>query len=113
MTTAGGLAGALFSPVTAATNKLISEPVNQPTGGPRTVQETTPFEGRVEAAGDEVELEDVYETERRLFYVACTRARDRLLVTGIAPGSEFLADLRAAGDAAYVAAKPSEEVTRV
>ena len=110
MTTAGGLAGALSSPVTAATNKLISEPVNQPTGGPRTVQETTP---RVEAAGDEVELEDVYETERRLFYVACTRARDRLLVTGIAPGSELLADLRAAGDAAYVAAKPSEEVTRV
>ena len=69
---------------------------------------------RVEAAGNEVELEDVYETERRLFYVACTRARDRLLVTGIAPGSEFLADLRAAGDAAYVAeSKPSEEVTRV
>ena len=69
---------------------------------------------RVEAAGNEVELEDVYETERRLLYVACTRARDRLLVTGIAPGSEFLADLRAAGDAAYVAkSKPSEEVTRV
>ena len=58
-----------------------------------------------------MELEDVYETERRL--VACTRARDRLLVTGIAPGSEFLADLRAAGDAVYVAeSKPSEEVTR-
>ena len=45
LTTAGGLAGALFSPVTAATNKLISEPVNQLTGGPQTVQETTPFEG--------------------------------------------------------------------
>jgi superfamily I DNA/RNA helicase len=51
-----------------------------------------------------VELEDVYETERRLFYVACTRrSRDRLLVTGIAPGSEFLADLCAAAYAAYVA----------
>ena len=28
-------------------------------------------------------------------YVACTRARDRLLVTGVDPGSEFLDDLRA------------------
>jgi hypothetical protein len=27
-------------------------------------------------------------------YVACTRARDRLLVSGIKPGSEFLQDLR-------------------
>jgi len=26
-------------------------------------------------------------------YVACTRARDRLLVTGVAPASEFLADI--------------------
>ena len=29
------------------------------------------------------------------FYVACTRARDRLLVSGVAPASEFLDDLRA------------------
>jgi superfamily I DNA/RNA helicase len=58
-------------------------------------EDKLPLRERVETAGDEVELEDVYETERRLFYVACTRARDRLLVTGIAPGSEFLADLRA------------------
>jgi superfamily I DNA/RNA helicase len=50
---------------------------------------------RVEAAGNEVELEDVYETERRLFCVACTQARNRHLVTGVAPGSEFLADLSA------------------
>jgi len=27
--------------------------------------------------------------------VACTRARDHLLVTGVDPASEFLADLRA------------------
>jgi len=32
------------------------------------------FRERVELAGDEVELEDVYETERRLFFVACTKA---------------------------------------
>ena len=42
---------------------------------------------------DEVELDEAYATERHLFYVACTRARDRLLVTGVAPGSEFLSDL--------------------
>ena len=39
--------------------------------------------------------DDVYATERHLFYVACTRARDRLLVSGLRPGSEFLGDLRA------------------
>jgi ATP-dependent exoDNAse (exonuclease V) beta subunit len=42
---------------------------------------------------DEVELDDVYETERQLLYVACTRARDRLMISGVSPGSEFLADL--------------------
>jgi hypothetical protein len=41
--TASGLAGAVFSPLTAATNKFVSEPVNELTGGPQTVQETTPF----------------------------------------------------------------------
>jgi superfamily I DNA/RNA helicase len=39
-------------------------------------------------------LEEVYATERHLLYVACTRARDNLLVTGVAPASEFLDDLR-------------------
>jgi ATP-dependent exoDNAse (exonuclease V) beta subunit len=28
-----------------------------------------------------------------LLYVACTRARDHLLVTGVRPASEFLGDL--------------------
>jgi superfamily I DNA/RNA helicase len=36
----------------------------------------------------------VYNTERHLLYVACTRARDHLLVTSVAPASEFLDDLR-------------------
>jgi superfamily I DNA/RNA helicase len=35
-----------------------------------------------------------YNTERHLLYVACTRARDRLLVTAVAPASEFIDDLR-------------------
>lgn len=52
-----------------------------------------PRRARIEAAADEVELDDVYETERHLFYVACTRARDRLLVSGVAPASEFFDDL--------------------
>lgn len=52
-----------------------------------------PLEERIEAVTDESDLEEVYNTERHLLYVACTRARDRLLITGVAPGSEFLADL--------------------
>ena len=58
-------------------------------------QEALPLQARIESATDEIELEDVYETERQLFYVACTRARDRLFISGIAPGSEFLQDLEA------------------
>ena len=52
-----------------------------------------PLDERVADAADEAELDDIYETERRLLYVACTRARDSLLVTGTKPGSEFLHDL--------------------
>jgi len=55
--------------------------------------EVIPLQIRVEAITDEADLEDVHETERHLLYVACTRARDHLLVTGIEPGSEFLDDL--------------------
>lgn len=51
---------------------------------------------RIAAVGDDADLLDVYETERHLLYFACTRARDNLLVTGIAPTSEFLND-QAAG----------------
>ena len=43
------------------------------------------------------ELEEVYATERHLLYVACTRARDHLLVTGVHPASEFLGDLEDKG----------------
>ena len=52
-----------------------------------------PLQARVETAADDSELTEVFETERHLFYVACTRARDRLLVSGVAPGSEFFEDL--------------------
>jgi superfamily I DNA/RNA helicase len=56
--------------------------------------EVLPLQTRIESASDDSELEDVYDTERHLLYVACTRARDHLLVSGIEPASEFLDDLR-------------------
>ena len=57
-------------------------------------EDVIPDPQRLASIGDVAEMESVYETERHLLYVACTRARDQLLVTGIAPGSEFLDDLR-------------------
>ena len=55
--------------------------------------EVLPLQSRIEKVADEADLEDTYSTERHLLYVACTRARDRLLVTGVEPASEFLDDL--------------------
>lgn len=52
-----------------------------------------PLQERIESVVDDSDLEEVYNTERHLLYVACTRARDRLLVTAMNPGSEFLDDL--------------------
>lgn len=55
--------------------------------------EVIPSQERIEAVGDEADLQEVYDTERHLLYVACTRARDHLLVTSGGDKSEFLADL--------------------
>jgi superfamily I DNA/RNA helicase len=55
--------------------------------------EVLPLQERIETVADESDLEEVYNTERHLLYVACTRARDRLLITGVDPASEFLDDL--------------------
>jgi superfamily I DNA/RNA helicase len=38
-------------------------------------------------------IEEIYDTERNLLYVACTRARDYLLVTSAGVPSEFLLDM--------------------
>jgi hypothetical protein len=54
--------------------------------------EIIPLQERIETVGDDADLQEVYETERHLLYVACTRARDDLLVTGVVPVSEFLDD---------------------
>ncbi len=48
----------------------------------------------MEAVGGETELDDVYDTERKLFYVACTRTRARLLISSVRPTSEFIQDLQ-------------------
>ncbi len=55
--------------------------------------EVIPQQERIESVTDEADLEEVYVTERHLLYVACTRARDYLLVSGVDPESEFLDDL--------------------
>jgi superfamily I DNA/RNA helicase len=52
-----------------------------------------PLQARIETVADDSDLEDVYNTERHLLYVACTRARDQLLDTSVEPASEFLEDL--------------------
>ncbi|MDC3224899.1 hypothetical protein OAU26_08200 [Mariniblastus sp.] len=55
--------------------------------------EVIPLQSRIEAVTDDSDLEEVYNTERHLLYVACTRARDRLMISGVEPASEFLDDL--------------------
>jgi len=56
--------------------------------------EVIPLQERIETVSDDTDLEEVYNTERHLLYVACTRARDHLLVTSSYPASEFLDDMR-------------------
>ena len=59
--------------------------------------EVIPLQSRIESVGDDADLQEVYDTERHLLYVACTRARDNLIITGIEPVSEFLDDLGMSG----------------
>lgn len=54
---------------------------------------TLPDEMRLLAAKDEAQLDEVMNTERHLLYVAATRARDHLWMSGVEPVSEFLVDL--------------------
>lgn len=59
--------------------------------------EVIPSQARVESIADNADLQEVYDTERHLLYVACTRARDQLLITGVEPASEFIDDFGRAG----------------
>lgn len=56
-------------------------------------EDVLPDPERLAGIGDMADLEAVQDAERHLLYVAATRARDRLLLSGVAPGSEFLDDL--------------------
>lgn len=55
--------------------------------------EVIPSQERIESITNQDELDEVYTTERQLLYVACTRARDHLFVSGVKPASEFLNDM--------------------
>jgi len=55
--------------------------------------EVIPLQARIDTVGEDSDLKEVYDTERQLLYVACTRARDFLMVSGVEPASEFLDDL--------------------
>lgn len=53
-----------------------------------------PSQDRIEIVGDDADLREIYDTERNLLYVACTRAREHLHISSVAPASEFLDDLK-------------------
>lgn len=58
--------------------------------------EAIPSQERIETVGDDADLQEIYDTERQLLYVASTRARDFLGVFAVDPASEFLDNLRKA-----------------
>src|SRR3546814_9215299 len=53
-------------------------------------EDVLPAPERLAGIGDVADLEPMQDTDRHLLYVAATRARARLLLTGVAPGSDFL-----------------------
>ena len=55
--------------------------------------EIVPLESRVEGAETQDDLDEIWQTERQLLYVAATRARENLLLSGVAPVSEYFDDL--------------------
>ncbi|MDB2663305.1 UvrD-helicase domain-containing protein, partial [Paracoccaceae bacterium] len=52
-----------------------------------------PLRERVKLFTEYADIEEVERTERQLLYVACTRARESLLVTGVGDGSKYLYEL--------------------
>ena len=52
-------------------------------------EDVIPDPKRIESMADLSQLPDLYDTERHLLYVACTRARHQLLVTCAGEASEF------------------------
>jgi hypothetical protein len=56
-------------------------------------EDVIPSPERIESVVDMAQIEEVYDTERHLLYVACTRARDFLWISCAGGASEFLGDL--------------------
>ena len=56
-----------------------------------------PLASRLVTAGEASDLEEINNTERHLLYVAASRAREHLWVSGVEPASEFLADMVSMG----------------
>jgi ATP-dependent exoDNAse (exonuclease V) beta subunit len=55
--------------------------------------DVVPLESRIEASDTQSDLEEVWQTERQLLYVAATRAREHLMLSGVMPVSEYFEDL--------------------
>nr|WP_244888472.1 3'-5' exonuclease [Roseovarius tolerans] len=56
-------------------------------------QDIVPLEERLMSANNEARLDEIMNTERHLLYVAASRARDHLWMSGVKPVSEFLEDV--------------------
>lgn len=56
-------------------------------------EDVLPDPARIASIADTADIEAANETERHLLYVACTRARDHLLITAVEPGSEFIEEM--------------------
>ena len=56
-------------------------------------EDALPDPASIAAASDPTELQELYMSERQLLYVACTRARDALLVSSAGRASEFISDM--------------------
>jgi hypothetical protein len=65
-------------------------------------EDLVPLSERLVLAATELELREIYETERHLLYVSCTRARERLLISGVVPVSEYLSEMARAVECAPV-----------
>ena len=56
-------------------------------------EEVVPLLELIKNVANEMELEDIYKTERQLLYVVCARAKDYLLLRSEDAASEFPYDL--------------------
>ncbi|MEN3792178.1 3'-5' exonuclease [Fulvimarina sp. MAC3] len=57
-------------------------------------EDALPTPEALQDVADGFDIDEAMAGERQLLYVAATRARDRLILAGVAPGSPFIEDLR-------------------